>query len=974
LETSATRQLNTDDDGTFTIKKGKLESNAPTGDEIFRSINTEGANSSFVKRVQHVLIENTRYNGDNPLIKNGNSIDENTIKVATVSYPDLGVYGPKKYPTPTQNITDDNRVSIREMKRLGLLTLLGASGDVLPNLPANKNIDAWFAEVVSATSIVPGSARLGVKLPVSRFDANQLMKTMNPNFVRPTNVQMLDGKTNYTFGNANTPFTPFAGINSVSSITTATILIATVAGLLTTFAQIKYKRKPLQNHSKNTPETRHSFLGSSTGTAHDSYDFPLLDLPKTKHEFFACLDEGIKTFFGLDAGQNVNATVLQSVAQSSEMILNAHGYFNTILRQIVRGTSDLIGQTGAAIGVGQNSTFEPKADEIFNQFDPGAVLERLKGQAIVKFINILVTIGDRMIDRKGAIPEGSSVEDTISLIDSIGGEFLEDNLTIDPSILIAKNKLKNFNNRSTMSVRNMRSLLSMPENFANSANALGNKDSANPLKAQIALNLNNKIVIQNRIDTETVKEFEDYLEKDYMPFYFHDLRTNDILSFHAFVGDLNESLDAEYTETEGYGRIGTVPIYKNTKRSISFSFYIVSTGEEDFDEMWYKVNRLAMMLFPQWSEGRQINFAGNKFIQPFSQIPAASPLIRLRIGDLWKTNYSKFTIARLFGLSTDINQFKIGGMTNVQSNINEQAIRDRAAKILQRRNLGAYQEGEVIKINRSAIGNSRNLFKVIDSAATPPANQLQTRRNPNTFGSLNTGEGNLSLQFDYSTTDWLIPTDDTELRIQRIVNGTQNSESINTYLIATVSNVAGSRIRQIISGRQNTSQGPVGESFVIPLDVVKNDADIIRAQAISEIQQQTTTTANDNSNEQQNSNIVQDFFNETGNNANPIIKAFKSTEGRGIAGFIKKMTPTYEQSTWETEKFGGRAPQFLKLQIDFLPIWDVNPGLDYNGAMTAPIWNVGRIMNNYHGGTGLTESAKNNFQTAKQKLTRFKAT
>jgi predicted membrane GTPase involved in stress response len=90
----------------------------------------------------------------------------------------------------------------------------------------------------------------------------------------------------------------------------------------------------------------------------------LLDLPKTKHEFFACLDEGIKTFFGLDAGQNVNATVLQSVAQSSEMILNAHGYFNTILRQIVRGTSDLIGQTGAAIGVGQNSTFEPKAQDL----------------------------------------------------------------------------------------------------------------------------------------------------------------------------------------------------------------------------------------------------------------------------------------------------------------------------------------------------------------------------------------------------------------------------------------------------------------------------------------------------------------------------------------------------------------------------------------------------------------------------------
>ena len=47
----------------------------------------------------------------------------------------------------------------------------------------------------------------------------------------------------------------------------------------------------------------------------------------------------------------------------------------------------------------------------------------------------------------------------------------------------------------------------------------------------------------------------------------------------------------------------------------------------------------------------------NKFVQPFSQVMAASPLIRLRVGDVLKTNYSKFHLARIFGIgdaTTDI--------------------------------------------------------------------------------------------------------------------------------------------------------------------------------------------------------------------------------------------------------------------------------------------------------------------------------
>ena len=42
-----------------------------------------------------------------------------------------------------------------------------------------------------------------------------------------------------------------------------------------------------------------------------------------------------------------------------------------------------------------------------------------------------------------------------------------------------------------------------------------------------------------------------------------------------------------------------------------------------------------------------------EFIQPFSQVMGATPLIRLRVGDVIKSNYSKFNLARMFGIGDE---------------------------------------------------------------------------------------------------------------------------------------------------------------------------------------------------------------------------------------------------------------------------------------------------------------------------------
>ena len=159
----------------------------------------------------------------------------------------------------------------------------------------------------------------------------------------------------------------------------------------------------------------------------------------------------------------------------------------------------------------------------------------------------------------------------------------------------------------------------------------------------------------NRIDSKIILDLERRLELEYVPFYFHDIRTNEIISFHAFIDNLTDSFSPEYNSTAGFGRIDDVKNYVKTTRSIQLSFSLVSTSKEDHDLMWYQVNKLVSMCYPQWSEGLSASVKNKLnettlFEYPFSQMPTASPMIRLRVGDVIKSNYSKQEFSRLHGI------------------------------------------------------------------------------------------------------------------------------------------------------------------------------------------------------------------------------------------------------------------------------------------------------------------------------------
>ena len=244
------------------------------------------------------------------------------------------------------------------------------------------------------------------------------------------------------------------------------------------------------------------------------------------------------------------------------------------------------------------------------------------------------------------------------------GPFDVDKMADGPSTRVSKSRTQDGFTQNALSMRTSATpaLYMLPRNIIRASMQLGTLGiGTNPMRGMMASSLGNKTYIDQAMDNESaripndiVERMENLLDAEYVPFYFHDLRTNEIVSFHAFLDTLTDSFNANYGESKGYGRIDPVQTYKDTTRSVGFSFYVAATSQEDFDEMWFKINKLVTLCYPQWTKGTAVNAkqgdTTQKFIQPFSQVMGATPLIRLRIGDVIKSNYSKFHLARMFGI------------------------------------------------------------------------------------------------------------------------------------------------------------------------------------------------------------------------------------------------------------------------------------------------------------------------------------
>jgi hypothetical protein len=406
-------------------------------------------------------------------------------------------------------------------------------------------------------------------------------------------------------------------------------------------------------------------------------------------------------------------------------------------------------------------------------------------------------------------------------------------------------------------------------------------------------NLNNE-KNKTRLSNEFVKEMENYLESQYVPFYFHDLRTNEIISFHAFIDDVSESFAPQYNSSNPFGRVDPVMSYTNTTRTFQINFKLVATDEVDLRAMYVKLNKLTTLVYPQWTYGRAVQDSeGLKFRQPFSQMQGASPLVRIRLGDLIKTNFSNLALARLFGLG----EKDILDVPDVNLRSNDEMI-------------------ESYKKIKSESGWNVGENAMIKSPITTDFILEGIKEGGFSTGPLQVARGDIRKRVA-EIYDYFANQREPEVIVERAPI-TPNPSAEDNYIVRPVSSKP---------------------SLLFSFSVNEKDLDIAPS-AITKFLLSTTTNPQLISARQ----ITNNFFDfEKGNN-NAVVRSFKNTAGKGLAGFITSMNLDWSTATqggkWETSKRGQKVPHLCGIQLQFTVIHDIAPGLDADGFNRAPLYNV----------------------------------
>ena len=667
------------------------------------------ANNSVIDRVLQTTVG---YNDTHKFMNMSSGGDPTekarTLKLGAANYTSgFGAYGTGSY--VGQPIVDANGhprkfdMSIDQMQKVGWNILFDAvQGDA--GLDFKILTEGDFTEAEGRMAI-PSPQRIGKTVKLGRFTPNEVMhKLYGDSYPNKQNPAFLDDDGQIdSHGSFYNPYAQFDSLVSIGQIALAIAMIlafVVVLDVIAAFAMIASR-----NPTQATPDTegtqpdevqtfdsltsveKKRLLGSShlrdkggvyplsRISAGDVFSqFLGIDgmFTKTYHDAGHSLDAGIAEFFGFSFGSGTsvgNVAGTQQLASSALRVLTESGRMVTVLREIIR--------SGISVVEGGIADFSGG----FSIAALGKLIRKIKELKLIKFINILRDIGDRTMFendlRNKAIDNGG---DVLGIMSASANVSFVDTLSDDVRAnYIGKSRLSK-NHGLAWSVRNG-GMLALPLTTLRAGSLVGGGSGSLNLLPYGKI-FGESIIddfgvrglsfpVENaardgRIPPETVTQFEDELEADYMPFYIHDLRTNEILSFHAFLEDAGEDFNVEYSAVDGYGRMDKVQIYKGTTRTVNVSFKMVATNEEDHAIMWYKLNKLAMVIYPQWTQGREINVGELNFIQPFSQIPGATPVIRLRLGDLWKSNYSKMAVARLFGAST-LSNYNVNGSTQARS-------------------------------------------------------------------------------------------------------------------------------------------------------------------------------------------------------------------------------------------------------------------------------------------------------------------
>lgn len=775
-----------------------------------------------------------------------------------------------------------------------------------------------------ARSLLPGFNQLGAaRINTSILEARDVLETLTEDSISEGNTTSI--APGGSWGSMNNVQDPYSGITAVGMIALAAALTAAIVvlfeglGFLLSLVKGGDKTGPAKNFDGRYALGRYNLVQGPDPNAFPPTSFPpdigaLLGIRPTIHPFASAMTTGVNTFFGIDTSGGLLGRVTSGLQSSAE----APGFNAIVARSIIRSTLTVIDSFKDAF---KSPNLVAGVKNVLS------IVDAIRGSKLIASLNVFANLGDNVLtanELDEVVPGLPGEPKRVSRIDKLE----------DTAPAVQKNRLRGSLKLAWASNRSPSSYL-IPEPVLTLASVGGKLGAPNIIGTQSPLaknyfkimNLTEQVKTALRLPYDssdpreiTVKSIEGKLDAEYMPFYMHDLRTNEIISFHAFITQLTDDFSANWEQSDGYGRVDPVKVYKSTTRRINIGFVIASTSDEDFDDMWVKINKLITLVYPQYTAGRVLSDATgtNQFTQPFSQLIGASPLIRLRLGDLFKSNYSRFALARLFG--ADSNNMKLDGEIKFEG----------ATDIIK-----ALQDDIKSPVGKTYTLSSNNLSKPSEtsmSVSLPSVPGTQRGNTPSVALTFNVPAGDVHY-FVFKVKSVMFSGASTSNAGDRavIVPELMNNKLLQDFygLSADAATATLKYLKAEYDNKDKPAKRVVGGEYVANLTDLRIAPDRFESIVNKGL---STATAN-----------VDKLAEFLSSDKNAIVKSFKEVQGKGLAGTIDSLNfDFFNNVTWEIAP-NRRAPQFCRVTLAFSPIHDISPGLDHLGYNRGPVFPVGHL-------------------------------
>jgi len=789
---------------------------------------------------------------------------------------------------------------------------------------ASAEIPAWTSSAASPFNPLGNAAELGAVLPsVAQLgilkvnnvllEAKNVLSSLDDDAEFDTgaltSIAPFDGQS---WGTLTSPSEPFDDPSSIGLSVTMSLLVLAISELLGAFTDVKYEKVITKTSSGERVLGSYKFVENQARIGNTSLDIGLAGFRKTNNAFANAVGVGARNFFLGREGTEADVNRIFDVTTGT-------GFDSLVGEGSAVGANLVIARTIIRSGLIMAQYFQDIYKRGTLNFTAGAktalgILKVFRSSKLVSAINVFAGLGDVILDRKnlrGQSSFSSTILDSTGKPVEISAFDAADANGIAHST-VRKNRLTskgNYDPTLAWSSQRSPSMYLVPKNIKglqlldnDQENGLGSFKGVLGLSRNKArVRLYDPPADKGRISNEDRINMEKILDAEYVPFYFHDVRTNEIVSFHAFLSSLTDDYSASYETVEGFGRVEPVKIYKGTTRKIGMSFVVAATSEDDFQHMWFKINKLTTLVYPQYTAGRDLVGDNYQFKAPFSQMIGSSPLIRIRLGDVLRSNYSRFALARLFG-ATD------GDATLPNTQTSETVNAGDAIKLdFLNKDQTSLRDAEIKKINET------NAAKVAE---------FKTKTDEKYIGKVvNTTKLLEALKQDEFTKNYLDPA---AIVKKATIVGIFTDDSYKVsydYEIPSVGEIA----------QGSPPQAP----NVYTAERIFNISDL----ELSDLLDPNTVTISPTT--QATYGELTNFMRPGGN---AIVKSFESAGGKGLAGMIESMNfDWYSQTTWGIDP-DQTAPKMCKVTISFSPIHDISPGIDHQGYNRAPIYPVGSGM------------------------------